>query len=200
MILSLVAYSVATSLLALALRPKWPTIRGRGGVAAAIVAIGAGVCCADAAPAGPERALHAVVMATMAVAALTDIVSGLIYDRSLIVAGALVAMLVAADGGAVRAVAGAAISVAPFGAIYLLTRKRGMGFGDVKLAALAGLGLGTASLMWTAAGFILGAVWAVAGLLAGRLRRGQPVAFAPFMAAGVGVALIFPESGSWLIG
>ncbi|GGT28165.1 prepilin peptidase [Streptomyces kurssanovii] len=83
-----------------------------------------------------------------------------------------------------RAAAAAGVVIAAF---LLLALFAGMGLGDVKLAPAVGALLGWnswTSLWWgTGAGFLVGAVCAVAMLAAGRDRRSQ-IAFGPFMIIG----------------
>jgi leader peptidase (prepilin peptidase)/N-methyltransferase len=76
-----------------------------------------------------------------------------------------------------------------FALIAWLSRG-GMGFGDAILAGILGVHLGvwrTALALWV--GTVLGGLIAVVLLLAGRVRRGQPIPYGPFLAAG-GLAAI----------
>ena len=84
-----------------------------------------------------------------------------------------------------------------------LAYPRGMGFGDVKLAALMGLYLGWLGSSWVVAlslvlwamliGFVVGSVVGI-GLLIVR-RRNEPMPFAPFLALGtVVVVLVGPTA------
>lgn len=81
-----------------------------------------------------------------------------------------------------------------------LVNPRGMGMGDVKLALLLGLFLGWLDLGHVALGLFLGFLFgAVGGILLIALRiktRKDPVPFAPFLAAGALVAVLF---GDWLL-
>lgn len=97
-----------------------------------------------------------------------------------------------AGGSWVTALAG---SVALF-VLYLvlaLISPRGMGMGDVKLAALVGLYagyLGWATLLVAAfAGFLLGALAALVMIVARRGTRSTAIPFGPWMLAGLWVAL-----------
>lgn len=78
-----------------------------------------------------------------------------------------------------------------------LIQPRGMGFGDVRLAAILGMYLGYINLrlvLWgMMAGFVLGAVIGI-GLIvfAGRDRK-DAVPFAPFLAAGTLLAICFSQ-------
>ncbi|THJ67890.1 prepilin peptidase [Arthrobacter echini] len=88
--------------------------------------------------------------------------------------------------------AGGAILWTGFAALHLLNR-RGLGFGDVKLAGLLGLYLGFAgwSALWwgPAFGFVLGGLWSAALILARRAGPGSAIAFGPFLIAGAALAL-----------
>ncbi|MEU2516104.1 prepilin peptidase [Streptomyces syringium] len=94
------------------------------------------------------------------------------------------AWLCGEPGGLVRALTAAAA----LGAAYLVLAFAGMGMGDVKLAPAVGALLGwhswRAVALGTFAGFLLGAVFAVALLAAGRVSRKQQVAYGPFILLG----------------
>jgi leader peptidase (prepilin peptidase)/N-methyltransferase len=79
-----------------------------------------------------------------------------------------------------------------------LLGKPALGLGDAKLAALLGawLGLSGLGLALTLAVFS-GAGFSLIGLLSGRLKRGQPFPFGPFL-AGAGLALWVGGNGLWL--
>jgi leader peptidase (prepilin peptidase)/N-methyltransferase len=81
--------------------------------------------------------------------------------------------------------------------VVALVSPKGMGMGDVKLAALIGLVLGALGLRYVAVaaglGILLGGVGAVVALLAGASRK-QAVPFGPFLAAGaVLAAFVAPQ-------
>lgn len=81
--------------------------------------------------------------------------------------------------------------------LYLLTKGKGLGFGDVKLGLLMGLFLGpgqTAVAIFLA--FLTGAAVGVILILLGKKRFGQKIPFAPFLVAGTFVAK-FWGSGLW---
>lgn len=75
----------------------------------------------------------------------------------------------------------------------------GLGFGDVKLAGVLGLGLGW--LGWgpvavsVLAAFVMGGLIALALLLARRVTRSSHIAFGPSMILGAWVAWLFPVMG-----
>jgi len=89
-------------------------------------------------------------------------------------------------GNVLTALGGAAAAFAVFFVIHFIS-PRGMGFGDVRLAALIGLFLGWLGWGHVAlglfGGFLLGSIAGVAALMAGRSRK-SALPFGPFMAAG----------------
>lgn len=95
---------------------------------------------------------------------------------------------------AVRALAGLVIARALFWVLWRI-RHTGMGFGDVRLAALVGLVLGR--LGWTEwvtglySGLVLFGVWAVARAVVRRSRAAmrEPLPYGPFMILGMLVGL-----------
>ena len=115
----------------------------------------------------------------------------IVYPALLVSAVLLVAARLA--GGAVDLL-DAAIGFAAYGGgllIVALISPRGMGMGDVKLAALIGLVLGALGLEYVAVaaglGILFGGVGAIVALLLGAGRK-QALPFGPFLAAGAGVA------------
>jgi len=80
--------------------------------------------------------------------------------------------------------------------IVALISPRGMGMGDVKLAALIGLVLGSLGLEYVAvaagAGILLGGVGAIVALLFGAGRKSR-IPFGPFLASGAAVATFAAE-------
>ena len=128
----------------------------------------------------------------------------LIVLPSLVGSIALIALLsiVYGDGGRIRyALIGAALY---FGFLFLahLISPRGMGFGDVKLAALMGLYVGwlgatfvdaLALVLWAMLiGFAVGSAFGVVLLVA--RRRNRPFPFGPFLALGAVVAILASQS------
>lgn len=92
-------------------------------------------------------------------------------------------------------VAGAAMFFAYF--VMRLAYPRGMGFGDVKLAGVLGLLLGwwglSAVLVGFFAAFLLGGIFSVTLILAGKASRASKVPFGPWMFAGAWVGLVAGE-------
>ncbi len=156
-----------------------------------LLATGAVAALADAR--GDAGAAAIAVIATVGVAAVADARSGAIVDP-LTAALADVALLAAiAQGTLVAFAAGATACGGALLALHLVTRRRGIGLGDVKLAAGIGAGLGAGiGVMSLAAAFIGGGTYGAWLLASGRARRGSEVRFGPFLAFGTAVALLFP--------
>ena len=141
---------------------------------------------------GIEIALGACLAATLAAVTLTDLEHRLIPNKILIVSALIgAALLIAGDRDALAEHAIAA--AAAFAVLFLvaLAYPRGMGMGDVKLAAVMGLYLGKAVAPALLIGFLAGALFGL-GLIAARgaAARKQAVPFAPFLAFG-GIVAIF---------
>lgn len=113
-----------------------------------------------------------------------------------------VTSIVDGDGERIgRALAGGALY---FGFLFVahLVSPRGMGFGDVKLAALMGLYVGWLGDTYTDAlvlvlwamliGFAVGSLYGVGVLI--RRRRNRPFPFGPFLALGTVVAVLVSRS------
>lgn len=100
---------------------------------------------------------------------------------------------VALGGGALLAVA--------FG-YYALTRREGMGLGDVKLLAAIGAFLGWEAVLFTI--FVSSVVGSAVGLTLAAVRRSDlklEVPFGPFLALGAGAYLYYgPELVQWYLG
>lgn len=76
--------------------------------------------------------------------------------------------------------------------IYLLTRGRGMGFGDVKLSFIMGYLLGiVGGYTALAFAFVSGSIIGLILILFGRKKLKSEVAFGPFLVVGIIVALFF---------
>jgi leader peptidase (prepilin peptidase)/N-methyltransferase len=151
--------------------------------AATVVILGTG----DAA----ELALGLAFCALLVVITLTDLERRVI-PNAVLAAGAVVAVAIAAvgDPGSLpdRAISAAAAGGLLF--LIALAYPRGMGMGDVKLAAVMGLYLGSSVAPALLVGFATGAIVGVA-LIArrGAAARKQAVPFGPFLALGGIVAL-----------
>ncbi len=133
--------------------------------------------------------LFAALLITMAV---IDLERQLIPNKIVFpaIALALLALPFAGWTDPVAALLGGAISFGTLFAIAALAAG-GMGMGDVKLAAYLGLILGFPQIVpGLLLAFIAGGAVAGGLLLSGRLQRGDPVPFGPFLAAS-GVLFLF---------
>ncbi len=128
----------------------------------------------------------------------------LTYPAMVVAAASLAALAVA---GQPFSLAGAAVGCAAFGGgllVVAIVSPRGMGMGDVKLAALIGLVLGAIGLRYVAvaagAAILLGGAGALIALAAGRGRK-SAMPFGPFLAGGAAVAaLAGGPVASWYVG
>lgn len=164
------------------------------GMAAAFAAVGVRV--------GADAALPAFLLFTwtLLVVAVIDARTRKIPNRlTYPLIPALAVLVVAAalvegePGVAVRALAGGLVAFLALLALALVS-PRGMGLGDVKLAAFVGLGLGYLGwghvLLGLVGAFLLGGVVALV-LVATRLRRrSDALPFGPYLAAAALVALV----------
>ncbi len=92
----------------------------------------------------------------------------------------------------IRAVIGAIGLSLFFFSIYFLSKKKGMGFGDVKLIFPLGLLMGWPNMMvGTLLGFLLGSVVGVVLLLSGKKTFKQAIPFGPFLILGAVGALVW---------
>jgi leader peptidase (prepilin peptidase)/N-methyltransferase len=141
-------------------------------------AIGAAVATQGASP--MRMALLVLAVCALSVCAATDLRCGVIPDAFTLVPLALV-LAVSAVAHDASAICGAAIVAVPFAALAAISRGRGMGWGDVKLAALGGALAGMAGI--TLAVAVAAIVAAMVGVIGGRTRR--PIAFGPYLAAAI---------------
>lgn len=78
--------------------------------------------------------------------------------------------------------------------LFLLTRGRGMGFGDVKLSTTIGLLLGLkAGMMALYLAFIIGAIFGLILIFLKRKKLKSKIAFGPFLVLGIIIMLLFKE-------
>jgi len=126
---------------------------------------------------------------------LPDVLTLPSYPVAAVLLG-VAAALHSGTGSLTRALLGGAAMYALYFALCL-AHPAGMGFGDVKLAGV--LGLYTAWLGWGSwavglfLGFLLGGVFGIALIVAGRGGRKTKVPFGPFMLLGVLVAVAVGE-------
>ena len=133
---------------------------------------------------GPTFAgLAACLLGAVLVAILFFDLDHLLIPDALVIPCAVLALAFgAAEHRLLDGVEGALIAGGAFWLIYLATRGRGMGFGDVKLAAALGLALqASGAIALVAASFIVGAVLAMPVLFAGSRGRRDALPFGPFL-------------------
>ena len=136
--------------------------------------------------------LVTVGLVTVALVACTatDLRCGLVPDVfTLVPLVALVAWF-AVHGNYGPALSAALVAV-PFAAVAFATRGRGMGWGDVKLAALGGALLGARGAVMALA-IACVAAFALTRFLG--TRKKQPIAFAPYLVGGIGAVLMIGAS------
>jgi leader peptidase (prepilin peptidase) / N-methyltransferase len=139
-----------------------------------------------------EVALGLVFVTVLAAVTLTDLERRIIPNRILIVAAVLaVAIAAATDPGSLpeRAIAAAAAGGLLFAAA--LAYPRGMGLGDVKLAATMGLFLGRDVAPAILVALLAGALFGLATIAReGAAARKRAIPFGPFLALGGVVGLL----------
>ncbi len=82
-----------------------------------------------------------------------------------------------------------------FFVLWLLTKGKGMGFGDVKLAFLLGLLLGYPRIVVALySAFLTGATLGVILILKGKKSLKSKIAFGPFLIAGALIALFWSDT------
>ena len=108
------------------------------------------------------------------------------------IVGALVVGLAMPGADIYEVLAGGALAGGVLLLPALLTGGRGMGMGDVKLVAFAGLALGFANVAPALLFMALGGGLVAAVLLISGLRsRGEPIPYAPFISAGALATLLW---------
>jgi leader peptidase (prepilin peptidase)/N-methyltransferase len=135
--------------------------------------------------------LDASLLALLATVTVTDLRTRLVPNRALLAASAVnLAVLVLDAPGEVPVRLLCALGAGGFLLAAALIRPDGMGLGDVKLAAVLGLYLGssvvTALLVAFGAGALAGLAMMVVG---GWEARSRAIPFAPFLAIGALAAL-----------
>lgn len=134
-----------------------------------------------------------LIVAATAVAAITDMQTGLIYDAAVLPALFAVLAAGALEGRPLMGLAGAGAGFAALGSLYAVTRGSGIGLGDLKLGACIGAALGAAAgVAAIGVAFIAGGCAAAALLASGRAGRKTEVRFAPYLALGTGWIVLWP--------
>lgn len=136
-----------------------------------------------------QPAAFMIFTACLAACILTDVSSGLILDA--VTLPTLAALGILSGPHFLPFAQGAISNAGIMLLLYVLTAGRGMGLGDVKLAACIGAFLGTArGLQSIGVAFIIGGAVAVGLLAAGLSDRKMSVPFAPYLAAGTFAVLV----------
>jgi prepilin signal peptidase PulO-like enzyme (type II secretory pathway) len=199
--IGLLWYGVFIGLFAFLARTQWTRMDLRRPFFTAVIAAGGAAIYWLAPIVTTETVAQSALVALLVVATITDIGSGFIFDVVSVAAGIVLLTMAAVHGDVPNAASGAVLAFAPLALIFVITRGRGLGFGDVKLGAIIGFGVGSpAALVFVGASFVAGALWSGIALSLGRASLRQRVPFAPFMALGAVLASFWARSGTWLIG
>jgi leader peptidase (prepilin peptidase)/N-methyltransferase len=170
--------------------PRYPIVEAFTGLAFAGIALAVGI----EAPAVWALPAYLYLAAISIALVLIDLDHHRLPDRIVLPSigvGAVLLALASWASGDWEALLRAGIGGAGLYALYYVIRfiqPRGMGGGDVKLAAVLGLYLGW--LGWgplavgAFAAFLLGGVYAIVLLITRRARRTTPIPFGPWMIAG----------------
>lgn len=122
-------------------------------------------------------------LACAIVCTFTDLATGYVFDRVTMPAAAGATIAATMCGHGVASIAGLACGYTTICLLWVITRRRGIGLGDAKLAAALGAAGSAGEVLDVIGGaFVLGALFASFGLATGRLSRGSTVRFAPFLA------------------
>lgn len=133
---------------------------------------------------GVELAIAALMTLVLSAGWVSDVLCGILPDLFTLLPLVVVAAIRIGSHEAAFMLTGLAVAL-PFALAAIASKGLGMGWGDVKLAALGGVALGPSSAVGS---FLLASIIAMLGNL--RLeRRKQPFAFGPYLASAIGVAL-----------
>jgi leader peptidase (prepilin peptidase)/N-methyltransferase len=136
-----------------------------------------------------QVAILLLAVVSLAACAAIDCRTGLIPDMFTL--GPLILVLsFAALRHEWAPILGALFAFVPFAAIAAISRGRGMGWGDVKLATLGGALVGMSGITLAVA---MASAWVfLSGAFRGRPRR--PIAFGPYLVVSIGAAVGFGGS------
>jgi len=89
---------------------------------------------------------------------------------------------------------GFAIPVAFFGVLFMVSRGRWLGGGDIRIGALIGLVLGWPNIIVALfLAYLLGSIFSALGLIFGKLTRKSPIPFGPFLFLGAYITLFWGQ-------
>lgn len=138
-----------------------------------------------------------LVVLTLILITLIDLRLLVIPDQLtgfLAVLGLAVIALFPAHQNITYKIIGAALGLAIFGLIILLTRGRGMGMGDLKLAGVLGLLFGWPKIILIASlAFVIGGIWAAILLLTKKKSLKDAIPFGPFLAIAAVVVILIGD-------
>ena len=157
--------------------PTWLLIGGSAAIGAMLAYEGANL---------PQLGIGAVLVAALAAAWYSDVRTGIVPDQFTMIPLVLflgVAVIFHEYG---RVLTAFAVTL-PFILAAVLSRGRGMGWADVKLAGLGAVALGWQQSV-AALAVACGAAAAVATV---RRRKNEPIAFVPYIAGAIAVAMTF---------
>jgi leader peptidase (prepilin peptidase)/N-methyltransferase len=118
--------------------------------------------------------------------------TGYLYDTLTFPTALIVAAVAIAGNATFPAACGVALLVGSFGTLYVVTRGRLMGLGDVK--AMFSIGAAFGPIESLLAIFVACVSGIVAAAVAGKLQRGASLAFGPHLATGCAFSLIAGDS------
>lgn len=137
-----------------------------------------------------ESNLLVIVIGIVTVSVFTDLATGYIFDSVTLPGLGLALIIGMIDGHLTQIAEGALLLSGSIVLLHALSRGRGIGLGDAKLAACVGALLGAKSgLRSLGFAFVLGGMYATIVLLCRRARSKQSVPFAPYLAAGALIEL-----------
>ena len=141
------------------------------------------------------------IFSSLAIIFIADLKASIIPDWVVIPAIFISFLRLFESGRWTFALAGLAAG-AFFLILYLITKGKGLGFGDVKLGVLLGLFLGYPQVVVAIfLAFLTGACLAVILIIQGKKRFGQRIAFGPFLVVGILVAKIWGLAvWNWYVG
>jgi leader peptidase (prepilin peptidase)/N-methyltransferase len=116
-------------------------------------------------------------------------------ETGIVFSGAHGFLLGRTTASSIFTIIGVLVSVFIIGGIWLLSRGKAMGFGDVEVALFLGLSLGWPdALLALLLSFIFGTMASVFLILAGRKQLRSVVPFAPFLALGAMTTMLFGDT------
>lgn len=146
---------------------------------------------------GPTFAGVAVCLLSAALAAILffDLDHLLIPDAFVVPCAVAAIAFAISQGRLVAGLESAAIAGGAFALVHFATRGRGLGLGDVKLAAALGLAMPVASgVALIAVSFVIGAIVALPVLIAGSRGRRDALPFGPFLVTAAYLLVFAPHA------